>query len=74
MIFGDYVNRFTCTHVVKYRHKVKEINTSRLRNDNNNAQTKYTHGVAVKPEPQKVKERVMEEVEKRSLKGLVFII
>ena len=46
----------------------------RCRNDNNTAQTKYTHGVAVKPEPQKVKERVKEEIGKRSLKGLVFII
>lgn len=41
----------------------------RCRNDNNTAQTKYTHGVAVKPEPQKVKERVMEDGEKRSLQG-----
>ena len=55
-------------------HKEQEINTSRLRNDNNNAQTKYTHGVAVNLEPQKVKERVKEEIGKRSLKGLVFII
>ena len=30
---------------------------------------KYTHGVAVKPEQQKVKERVMEDGEKRSLQG-----
>ena len=41
----------------------------RCRNDNNTTQTKYTHGVAVKPEPQKVKERVMEDGEKRSLQG-----
>ena len=41
----------------------------RCRNDNNTAQTKYTHGVAVKSEPQKVKKRVMEDGEKRSLQG-----
>ena len=41
----------------------------RCRNDNNTTQTEYTHGVAVKPEPQKVKERVMEDGEKRSLQG-----
>lgn len=30
---------------------------------------KYTHGVAVKPEPQKVKERVKEEDAKEASKG-----
>ena len=42
----------------------------RCRNDNNTAQTKYTHGVAVKSEPQKVKKRVMEDGGKRSLQGI----
>lgn len=42
----------------------------RCRNDNNTAQTKYTHGVAVKPEPQKVKERVMEDSEKEAYKAI----
>ena len=41
----------------------------RCRNDNNTTQTKYTHGVAVKSEPQKVKKRVMEDGGKRSLQG-----
>ena len=61
--------------MVKYNQdKEREINTSRLRNDNNNAQSEYTHGVPVNSEPQKVKERVKEEFDKRSLKGQVFII
>ena len=42
----------------------------RCRNDNNTAQTKYTHGVAVKPEPQKVKERVMEDGEKEAYRAI----
>ena len=42
----------------------------RCRNDNNTAQTKYTHGVAVKSEPQKVKERVMEDGEKEAYRAI----
>lgn len=41
----------------------------RCRNDNKTAKTKYTHGVAVKPEPQKVKGIVMGDGGKRSLQG-----
>lgn len=48
---------------------ISEVEGSRQRNDNNNAQTKYTHG-ALERGSQKVKWRVTEEVEKRSLWGL----
>lgn len=41
-----YANVHSWKYMVICNHK-QEINTSRLRNDNNTAQTKYTHGVDV---------------------------